>query len=375
MPYEIWTLTEEQKAIVLANYEKLAIAQIVPMVFPEAKPDSRTTEGRSIKAFLAGEGKKTLSVETAAIKKGEYILSEEQKRLIEEMAPRMKKDGGSLELARMVCNDQTLTSLHMPARAVYAYMKEVYPEGINMAEEPVEDVQWQPPVTMSHLVGLVNTFVQQSDNSKTYNLNLIKPQERKCLEQMMIYMRVYAFKYVASTFDKRVDRDLFLSTFIRWTHTKPDLTEIEVDQMINAAAETVNIAQMGREIEEVRNYHELIRRGEITNELGKVVRYGMAQVEEINGLRTKWDQSKGRLKELMKTLETARSERLKGIQQKYASVWDLLEPWMKDEKTRNILIEAGIQEKEDDAKEVERLSGLEVLIALVSGQTKEEGRR
>lgn len=373
MGYEILELTAEQKAIVDANYESKTINEMVPMVFgPEAKPDSRTTEGRSIKAYLANDNRKPLPSDFSPSSTME--LSDSQKQQIEQMAPRMPKDGGMLELARIVWGNSSITPLHKEARLVFSYLKEVYPEGINVNEEPVEDTVWTPPPTMSGLVGLVNGFVQQSNNDKTYNLNVIKPNERKCLEQLMMYMRVFRFKYVASQYDKRVDRDLFLSTFIRWTHTKPDLTEIEVDQMISAAEETVNIAQIGRSIQRIDKMHEEIAAGEVKDDNGKKIKLGMAEVELIGSVRTKYDAAKKRLESLMKTLETTRSERLKGVQAKYTSIWDLLEPWMKDEERRNKWIDAGIAEKEEDAAEVERLSGLEDLIAVVSGQTKEEGR-
>lgn len=374
MGYEILELTAEQKAIVDANYESKTINEMVPMVFgPEAKPDSRTTEGRSIKAYLANDNRKPLPSDFSPSSTME--LSDSQKQQIEQMAPRMPKDGGMLELARIVWGNSSITPLHKEARLVFSHLKEVYPEGINVNEEPVEDTVWTPPPTMSGLVGLVNGFVQQSNNDKTYNLNVIKPNERKCLEQLMMYMRVFRFKYVASQYDKRVDRDLFLSTFIRWTHTKPDLTEIEVDQMISAAEETVNIAQIGRSIQRIDKMHEEIAAGEVKDDNGKKVKLGMAEVELIGSVRTKYDAAKKRLESLMKTLETTRSERLKGVQAKYTSIWDLLEPWMKDDERRNKWIDAGIAEKEEDAAEVERLSGLEDLIAVVSGQTKDEAKR
>lgn len=372
----ITELNEDQKKIVLENYATKSIPEIVPLVFPGSKADSRTAEGKAIKAFLAGIKlqAKTTSDAAASIKPNEVILTDEQKKKIEEMAPRVRKKGGALEVARILFNDSELTALHKPARAVFAYLKKVYPQGIDITDEPVEDTQWEPPNTLTALVGLVNDFVQKHDNSRTYNLTGIKPSERRCLEQLMVYMRAYRFKYVASQYDKKVDRELFLSTFIRWTHTKPDLTEIEVDQMISAAEETVNIAQIGRSIQRIDKMHEEIAAGEVFDDNGKKVKLGMADVELIGSVRTKYDMAKKRLQSLMDVLETARSERIKGQQQRVASVWDLLEPWMKDEGFRNRMLEAGEQEKLDDAAEVERLSGVEELVALISGQTKEEGK-
>lgn len=373
MGYEIYTLTEEQKAIALQFWDKEDLGTIARRCFGEHSKeglyiDGRSTEAKSVKAFLAGEGKRTKVIDTPL---PTLTLTDEQKQIIEDLAPRVK---GSLELARTVFNDQTIMQLSKPHRVVMTYAKEIYPEGFSAAEEPVDEARWKPPITLSHLVGLVNTYVLRSDNRKTYNPSTLKPSEEKALRALMVNLRNYRLGYIASEYKRKVDRELFLSTFIRWTHTKPDLTEIEVDTMISAAAETVTVAQLEREIQEIKDYHEQIMRGEIVTSDGKTKRYGDAEVEQINGVRTKHTAAKKELRSLMLSLETERAKRMKERNDRAPSVLALLDVWMKDKERRDEWIKEGVKEKQEDAKEVERISGIEDLIALVSGQSKEEAR-
>lgn len=384
MPIELPDLNEEQKALALKYCAEDDLGAIARRCFGEIDPatnlriDGRSSYAKAVKAYLAGEGKTVRTTVKELVQPG-LELSEDQKRQIEALAPKMR-EGGSAELARIVWNDPSLTPLHKETRLVRNHMKEVYPEGLDMSEDPVEEREWTPPISLQNLVGLVNTFVVQGDNRKTYNSTNLKPSERKCLESLMRYMRKYKIRYVASRLLKRVDRDLFLSTFICWAHDKPDLTEIEQDQTIMAAEEMVNIASIGRDIQRIERMHDDIMAGNVVNEEGRKVRLTQNDVEAINNIRTKHDASKKQLKDLMDRLEESRSERDKERRDRYVSISDILEAFQKNTDLtgngpfRDTLLAGGKAEKEEDAKEVERLTALEEAIALISGQSKEEAR-
>ncbi len=254
-------------------------------------------------------------------------------------------------------------------------MKEVWPDSFNAAsEEPVTETAYSPPVTLSVLIGMVNSFVSTGDARKTYNGNTLKISEERQLKALMSYLRVFRFKYVASQYEKQVDRDLFISTFVRWAHDKPDLTAIEVDQMIGAADETVNLAQISRSIQRIDKMQEDIMDagGEIEEEGGKKRKFSMTDVEMINGIRTKHDQAKGRLEKLMSTLEDSRSKRIGQRDLRNNSILNLFDAWRDDPEWRADLIEIGRREKEEDATEARRLRDMDDVIALISGQTLEE---
>lgn len=369
MPYELIQLTDAQKAIVMANYATMDLGALVPLVFPGAKPDGRTTEGRSIRAFLAGENLTIVTTDVAPL--GPITLTDDQKKVIEKMSDRVES---TLELARLVFADQGIKQMSQQWRAVYAYRKLVFPEGIKAVEEPVEEEEYKPPNTMTELCRVVNTYVTTGDTRNYYNSMNLKVVEERSLRALLSYMRVYGLKYAATTFKQQVDRTLFLSTFVRWTHTKPDLTEIEVDQMISAAKETVNIAQMDREIEIVKQYHQAVMGGEEVDSNGKRRRLNEADVQMLATLRTKHDQAKGRLNQLMTGLEQVRAKRIDAMKERNASILNLLDEWMKDEQKRKDIIDMGIQEKDEDTREVGRLRDLDELTALISGQSEDEGR-
>ncbi len=245
--YKIIILTDEQKALVMANYATMKLGELVPLVFPGAKPDGRTTEGKSIQSFLAGVGQVAVTIATASTSPN-VDLTDTQKQMIDELM-RAGRVRTSMEIARLVFPGLAIKNLSKEWRAVYNYMKDIYPDTFSPTEEPVDDLVYQPPDRINTLIGIINAYVPMGGvGRRPYNMNGLKPSEDRQLKALMGYMREYGFKYMASTYDKRVDRDLFISTFIRWTHDKPDLTEIELDQMQQAAAEKVNIAQMEREM-------------------------------------------------------------------------------------------------------------------------------
>ncbi len=383
---DIPELNDEQKTLCLEHCAAKDLGELARLCFGETDPetglriDGRTQYAKAIKALLAGEGKTVRTTAHHVIVQPDLALSEDQKRQIEQLAPKMR-EGGSAELTRIVWGDPTLGPLSKQARLTRTYMKEVYPEGINISEEPVEDKEWKAPISIVALIGLVNQYVLQSDNRKTYNHVSLRPSEKKCLEALMRYMRDYKIRYVASEMVKKVDRELFLSTFICWAYDKPDLTAIELSQMILGAEEMVNISSIGRDIRRIERMHDEIMAGNVVDDNGKKVRLTQNEVEAINNIRTKHDAAKKQLKDLMDRLEESRSKRDKERRERHLTVADLLEAFQKNTELtqgngafRDTLLAGGVEEKTGDAVEVERLSALEEAIALISGQSKEEAR-
>lgn len=372
MPYEILELTEEQKVKVRDLYATTKLGDMIPLVFDEScKRDGRTTEGRSIQAYLA-----TLNVTPTTSKlpppSGPTELTEDQKAQVAKLAPRCRT---TLELARTVMNDKELKQGSQAYRLIWQHKQELYPEAADMSDEPVDDKLYQPPATLQSLVPVVNRWVTVGKSSqRAYTWGQLKASEERCLNRLMGYVRTYSFIYTASQYEKQADRDLFMSQFIRWAHDKPDLTEIEVDQMVMAAAERVTIAQIDRDIQRISKIQEDIMRGDEVDENGKKRKLSMTDVELVNAIRTKFDASKKRLSDLMSDLEEVRSKRIDAQRTRMGSVLDILDAFSKDEDMREKLLDDAIAEKEEDKAEVERLDAVDELWAMVSGQSKEEGR-
>ena len=370
-----FTLNEEQKEFVLKNYSTMDVGSMARALFGETDSNGKrimanSAPGRAIKIFLAGMDKPILLAETVN-SPPPLELTDEQKSAVDQLANRIDN---TTELTRLVFNDPKLKPQGAEWRATWKYLKEVYPDRINVSEDPVEDVEYSPPTSLLTLVGILNNYVTTGDSTrKAYNWGKLKMSEERQIRALMSYIRNYRFKYVACQMQKQVDRELFISTFMRWAHDKPDLTQMEVDTMISAAEETVNVAQIGRSVQQLDKYHEeIMAQGGEIEEGGKKRRFGMTDVELINAIRSKHDLAKRRLADLMKNLETSRSERIKEKDGRNATVINILDEWMKDERKRNDMLEIGIKEHEEDAREVGRLRDMDDMTALIAGQSEDE---
>ncbi len=375
MPYEILTLTPDQMAYVQANYATTDVGTIARHLFGETNAEGKritanSTEGRSIKAALVGMGVTPRVAEDAT---GDYVLTPEQIQLINDIAPKVRK-GGTLEIARLAFDDPDLKVQSAKWRAVWKYLKEVYPDKVNTSEDPVDELEYKPPASLNVLVGIVNDYVTTGDVTKrVYLWGKLKISEERQLRALMSYLRIFGFKVAASQYEKQVDRELYLSTFMRWTHDKPDLTQIEIDQFISAAQEKVNIAQLDRLIIQIDSMHqEIITSGGEIDENGKKRKFGMTDVELINQIRSKHGDAKKRLADLMKTLETSRSQRIAELGQRNATIVNLFDAWMKDETKRQNILDMGDREKEEDAREVGKLRDWDDVSVMIAGQTESE---
>ena len=357
-------LTEEQKKLVLAHWDKEDIASLAQRAFGNKTLDGRTPEAFAVKAFLAGENIVIKPSRPPPI--GPLELTEEQRKKIDELAPQVTS---SVELARMVFNDPTIKNLDRTWRTVYNYYKTICPAGVVVSEEPVEELEYIPPVSAQVLAGQVNEYVPTGDVSRRlYNWGKLKTSEERQLRALMSYVRTFGFKYRAGQYQRQMDRTLFISTFFRFTHDKPDLTAEEVDQYIAAASETVNITQIERQLQRIEVMMEDILNGDAESR-GRF----MPMVELINTTRGKLDQSKKTLQSAIESLVGTRNKRVHEQGQRSSSVLNLFEAFQKDKQMRDDIYDLGIKEKLEDTREVGRIRDFDDVVAIIAGQTEEEG--
>lgn len=378
MAYEIIELTEEQKTLCRDHYATLTLTKLTQLVFPDArdldgKPvDGRSTEGKSVKAYVATIGG-TVKASSHAnrLNLPPIVLTEEQRQFIVTNAEAFR--GKPMEMVRVLFKNEKLVAVSREAKVVYAYLREIYPDILNASDDMVDDVVYQLPPTIQALVQVVNGYVMTGDLRKAYQWGTLKPFEERCLRALMSYIRVFRFSYQCNQYDKKADREMFISTFMRFSHDKPDLTQIEIDQVLSAAVETVNIAQIERSIKRIDKMQDEIMEGLVTNDDGKVKKLGMADVELVNSIRTKHDAAKARLQKFLADLEETRSKRTKDREARNATILNLLEVWQQDEQRRQDIIDTqGIQEKEDDVKEFGRIRDFDDITAIIAGQSPDE---
>lgn len=365
MNEELPVLTDQQKSIIDQNWSTLNIRDLVRLVFANPSLDGRSNEGKAVKLYVASKGREITT--TKKVIKGDIELSEQQKLFIQMNASTMK----ALEMAKALFPEaEVKTLLSAEGRAVFKYAQLINSEDVDFWDEPVETKEYRPPKTIPAMLGLANTYVQnQLDPTKdAYDFNNLKPYDEKCLRALLSYMKTTRVRYQAGLYDKKADRTLFESTFIRLTHDKPDLSTGDVDMYVAAASELVNITREERKILKLEDQLDQILSGEGEDRQ----RLSQAFVELLNQTRTKWDASKARYKGFMDSLESTRAKRNEHMIQKNQSVLNLLEAWQKDQQTREDIIAQGEREKEEDAAEVKRLTDMESIVALIAGHTKEE---
>ena len=363
-------LTSEQIKYVLEHCGEpnMTLNQLTQDTFNDKTVSARTPHGRAVKECLATNG-------AAPVRGNRHDpvppveLTDEQKKQIEELGPRIDS---TVELATLVWG-RPVKNLSREWRAVFKHKATVFPEGVNVSEEPVDDQQWEPPSTIQTLCTLVNRYVTSGNARPVYKWGSLKISEERSLNALMSYLRVFGLKYQASQYERNVDRELFLSTFIRWSHDKPDLTQIEVDQMILAAAWKVKIADIERLIRRTEKLQEAKIDGNVTDESGKKQYFNMADVELINQIHTKHEHAQRTVASIMETLEASRSKRRDEKAARGSSILNLIEAWQNDPHWRESIIAVGEEEKADDKREVEKLKTAEDILALISGQTEEEG--
>lgn len=364
---ELPTLTDEQIAIIHDMWTRgiTNIQELTRKAFKDESLDGRTNQGKAVKIYLASRGQaiKTTKKETV----GDMQLTEHHKEFIRTNSHDMKP----LEMTKVLFPDREITTLlGAEGRAVFKYAQTVRRETVDFWDEPAETKEYRPPRAIQSTIGLVNRYVaNQMDPTKvTYDLHDLRPYELKCLRALQGYLATIRFRYQASSYEKKADRTLFESSFIRMTHDKADLSAADVDMYVAAAAEMVNVTREERKILRLEEQLDQILGGEGEEKQ----RLSQAFVELLNQTRTKWDASKSRYKGFVDSLESTRAKRDEHRTKRNESVLNLLEAWIKDDQTRNDIIAFGEKEKAEDREEVKRLTQFDGVIALIAGQTHTE---
>ena len=214
------SLTTEQQSIILEEWNSReedppSLLELIRLVFPD-KPnvDGRSKEGRSVKDFLSTHD---IMADGAHVYRrvDKIELTEEQVQFIESNASMMN----GREIARVVFSNNELTNLHQEVRTVNEYIKTLDLEPYESPEEVPEE-NYKPPKTFTSTLAKVNKYVPQKINRER-----ITRQERKNVSMLSGFLGTYRFIHHINNFNSQTDRDLYESTFVRYTHDKSDLTQ------------------------------------------------------------------------------------------------------------------------------------------------------
>jgi hypothetical protein len=234
--------------------------------------------------------------------------------------------------------------------------KQVNPGTITEEEESQGD--YKPPKNSERALVRVNKYVLNGlDKDK------ITARNKKELTSLISYLHTYRFLHQIGTYGKQGDRDLFESSFIRYTYDKSDLTQEEVDQYIVLATEVVISSNIQAAIQTLQE--------QIDIEVNSGNRIPMPLIEAVTSARTEYNQCVTRQQKLLNDLKVKRSERLSNQVKDNASILNLVQMW-KDEDTRKEMIKMADMRREVLKGEVGRLSSMDDVKARIFGLTEEE---
>ena len=352
-------LPDEVKELILREWDSRpenppSLKEMIELAFPNRNLDGRTKEGRLVKAFLSSKKIQARSLHDYQPKKIE--LSEAQKEYVRNNFTMMS----CVEIARILFDNLELTNLSQEARAVKEYVDTLNTSVSFENTANVATAEYKPPKTTDKAIAKINKYVHNGIDKTKLNTKV-----KKDIEKFIGYLNTYRFLHQMNNYTSGTDRDLFESSFVRYTNDKPDLTQEEVDQYIVLSAEVVIASNIQRRIEHLSGLLD-----DAANDTeGR--RISMSLVESISKSQTEYNQCINRQNKLLEALKEKRSDRLKSQIKENASIISLVQMW-KEEESRKKLIDLAELRKKDLKKEIKKLSTMDELKARIMGLSEDE---
>lgn len=360
MSEEILILTEEHQLILLKEWNDRphnppSLAELVKLAFGRDDLDGRSKEGKAVKQFLASrqiKPKKSHEYEA----KGLIDLTNDQKEYISNNCNTMT----GIEMAKIIFKNESLTNLSQETRSVLEYMK-VIPTNIkfnNTENEEAASGDYKPPRSEERMVAKINKYVLDGIDK-----NKLTHKHKKEINSLIGYMNTHRFIHQTNIYDNEGDRELFESSFVRYTYDKGDLSQEEVDQYIVLCTEVVISSNIQQTINVLQNQIELSMQ-----EDGKIP---MALVEASSTARKEYNDCVNRQQKLNNDLKVKRSDKLSKQVKETASVINLVQMW-KEEESRAKLLKMADMRKQTIEKEIDRLSTMDEVKCKILGISKDE---
>jgi len=355
-------LTEEQQEKILSLWNSRsndppALLELIKIAFPDKNVDGRSKEGRAVKEFLASRKIKARPAHEYKAKT-KIELTDDQKKFIEDHAYSMV----AVEIAKVLFKNEELTNLHQETRTVADHIESL---SITTAMSPAQNdnqapLEYKPPTTFNLSLSRINKYVPGG-----FNKQVLSAKDKKCVESLLKYLSTYRFTHQISTYGSQTDRDLFESSYIRYTFDKFNLAQEEVDQYLVLSAEVVIASNIQRRVEHLQNLLDDV--AEDTE--GR--RISMALVESISTAQTEYNQCINRQTKLLGDLKEKRSDKLKKEIKENASILNLVQLW-KEEDTRQKMVELAKLRRQSVKEEVSNLQGMDEMKSKILGLSEDE---
>lgn len=353
-------LTNEQQLKLLNEWNSRpdnppSLVELVKLAFDRDDLDGRSKEGKAVKIFLASRQiKPKKSHEYQA--KGLIELTIDQKEYVSNNCHTMT----GLEMSKILFKNDELTNLSQETRSILEYMKNI-PSNIkfnNTENETASTEEYRPPRSEERMIAKINKYVLDGVDK-----NKLTHKHKKEINSLIGYMNTHRFIHQINIYDNEPDRELFESSFVRYTYDKSDLTQEEVDQYIVLCTEVVISSSIQQTINVLQNQIELSMQ-----EDGKIP---MTIVEASSTARKEYNDCVNRQQKLNNDLKVKRSDRLSKQVKETASIINLVQMW-KEEESRNKLIKMAEMRKQVVEKEIDRLSTMDEIKSKILGISKDE---
>ena len=355
-------LSESQKESILNEWNNRpddppSLLTLTKIAFPNLdKVDGRCKEGKLVKAFLAESGLRARPANEYKPKQ-KIELSEEQKEFCTNNASMMS----FVEIARVLFADESLNNLSQEAKAVKEYIDSLGNSVVPFEDQTRQELpDYKSPKTQAQALAKIKKFTPDDTNP-----DKITHKKKKEISSLIGYLNTYRFNYQINTYSNQTSKDLFESSFIRYTHDKEDLSQEEVDQYIVLSTEVVIASHIQRRVEHLQGLLD----DAADDTEGR--RISMSLVEAISSAQNEYNQSVNRQHKLLGDLKEKRSDKLKNKIKENASIISLVEMW-KEEENRHKMIKLAELNKEKVKDEIKNLKNMDELKAKILGLSEED---
>jgi len=349
-------LIQAKNAFIAGDEVDMSLMHLIQDIAGFKGKDGRSKEGRAVKAFLS-------KIDFSAIPSSEY-QKVDRPELTEEHEEFIKNNKGTMkyvEMSRILFDDDKLTSLSAETRMVTEYCKSLEGDTFEDPSASNPAFEYKPPKHPDRVLSKINKYILDSGIDK----EKITPRQKKSMEKLMGYLHTFRFVHQISNYSNETERELFESSFVRYTNDKPDLTQEEVDQYIVLSGEVVIASNIQRRVGRLTN---LLDDTAMDNE-GR--RISMSLVEAISTAQNEYNSCVNRQHKLLESLKEKRSSRLSKKIHDNASILNLVETW-KEEEGRKELIRIAELRKKVIKDEIVKLSTMDDIKARIFGISEEE---
>lgn len=349
-------LTEEDKTKLLAMWN--SNPENPPGLLEMAKAVGKNS--KVVRKFLATRQLKSeLTNPVYALPKDtnkKFELLDEHKEFIRNNYLNTKN---SLDLCRTLFNNKELTFKDIQVKIVNKFIKEeIDPNAfVKKNQDTINTDEWTPPDEIEQVMKKVNQYTR-----KTFIFTKLTAREKNNFYALLGYLSTFRFIHHINTYEKKIDRDLFESEFIRCTYDKNDLTQEEIDQYIIYSTEVVISKSILKRMEDFSKEQDDI----LCKEDGKL---SLALVDATSSLRTEYNQCVKRQRDLLDDLTQKRSERIVEQRKNNESALTWFNAW-KNEDTRLQMIKVANKRKEELSKEADKLDNMDELKCRILGVDK-----